>query len=329
MRNSFRDRVASKLAAGKPIVAYEVGSPCGSNAKPYLKKIAKLGLKGKVDALNVFDNPTSRVRIDPMAYGSLLKEASGIDVVVHAKTRDMTFKKFTSWLYGLDALRLQNILIMSGDPPHVGDYPTEASLENLNPLEANTGVKHFLNEGCLMPDAPTKQARGVNRFQNKPRKAENSTNFYIGNVILPLRKSEARYTVQKLAAGADFFQTQITYDVPSTLKFFKALAVESRKRKVNFEAPILVGTAPIKSGEQAVTFGSRIPYVLVPPDLVDDLAGEADPLKASVRACIDFYATLNEGLEKAGLAFNVGYHVMALGADEAAKSIIKGVRKLK
>jgi len=326
---SFRDRVReAKEGKGTPLVAYEVGSPRGSDVESHINDLKSLGLEGKIDAVNVFDNPTSRVRIDPMAYGHKILVKTDFDVIVHAKTRDMTLKKFQSWLFGLHALGLKNVLVMSGDPPSIGDYPTEESIFTLNPLEANTGIKEYLNTGKLMPDVPTRQQYQFNRYSIVEKEADNPTDFFIGNVILPLRGNEAKYTLSKFKAGADFYQTQISYDAESTMEFFRQLASLCKKEGIEFSAPILVGTAPIKSAKMLEFFSKKIPFVQIPDAMKDKLKIAKDVASASVEACLDFYTSITESIAQESLPFTLGYHIMALGSDEAAKKIVEGVRKI-
>jgi 5,10-methylenetetrahydrofolate reductase len=326
---AFRERVFEAASGkGKPLVAYEVSSPRGSNVASYVNNLKGLGLEGKVDAVNVFDNPTSRVRVDPMAYGHKILVSTKLDVIVHAKTRDMTLKKFQSWMFGLHALGIKNVLVMSGDPPTVGDYPTEESIFTLNPLEANTGIKKYLNRGKLMPDVPTRQQYLVNRYHIVEKEAENPTDFFVGNVILPLRGNEAVYTASKTKSGADFFQTQISYDAESTVEFFRALVRETEKQGLKPIPPILLGTAPIKSPKMLDFFAKNIPFVKVPDNMVKKVKSAKDAGEASVEECLQFYAGVRDSLKSEGIPLALGYHVMALGADDLAKKIVDGVLKL-
>jgi 5,10-methylenetetrahydrofolate reductase len=70
------------------------------------------------------------------------------------------------------------------------------------------------------------------------------TDFFAGAVVNPGADTEASFELQliklekKIAAGAEFFQTQAIFDINAFVKFMK--------RVEGFNVPILAGIIPLK-----------------------------------------------------------------------------------
>ena len=111
----------------------------------------------------------------------------------------------------------------------------------------------------------------------------------------------------KIASGAQFFQTNAVYE-PAGFERFMA-------RCDSFGVPILAGIIVLKSARQARYMTDRIPGVVVPDRLIDELARASDPAEASVRMASDIIR------EVAPMCH--GVHIMAIGWERYIPNILE------
>ncbi len=110
-----------KLAAGRFVVSTEVDPPHGLRTRRALQGAALLKEAG-VDAINVGDSPTAKVRMSPLAMSVLLQRELGVEIFMHYTTRDRNALAVHSDMIGAHVLGIRNILCLRGDPPSVGGY---------------------------------------------------------------------------------------------------------------------------------------------------------------------------------------------------------------
>jgi 5,10-methylenetetrahydrofolate reductase len=312
-------------------ITYEAISPRSGAAQPHVDAFAELPSLSHLAAVNLTNNPSARVRIDPAMYGHLLQEACGVEVIAHLTCRDDTLAGIQRWLLGAWALGVHNVSVMTGDHPKEGDYPEERRVDSVNALELIVGIRRFLSQGELMPDVMQPSAtRYANRFAPpRPAKRTDPMDFFVGAPIIPWRNNEDAYARSKLESGAQFFQTQITWSAQPVLDFVQRL--EQQKilgRGGRFDAPILVGASPLKTLRTMEFMHASIPFVKVPEDVQKRLRAAADPGEESVAVCLEMYADLKDGARSRGLTTKIGAHVLPINDDSLGNAIVEGVAKL-
>src|SRR5438874_9056909 len=188
------------LAAGEFVVTAELGPPL--NPDPERVRTTARALVGAVHAANVTDNQAATVKLSPLACAVWMLE-EGLEPILQLTTRDRNLMALQSDLLGAWALGVRSVLALSGDPLTVGPYESLATrvgdVDGLGLVELVRG----LNEGAL--------AAG--------EKLEQPTGFLVGSAANPLVDTSDRLA-QKLAAGVDFFQTNIVYDVGRFAEWF-------------------------------------------------------------------------------------------------------------
>lgn len=316
----FRTRVRQD----KFPITYEAISPRGADVEPYLENVTRLEHLSRISAVNVTNNPSARVRVDPAAFGHLLLDRAKVDVIAHLTCRDDNLGGIQRWLFGAWALGIRNLLVMTGDHPKGGDYPEEARVDSVNSLELIAGIKRFLAQGSLIPDVVS---AGSSRYANRldlprtPKKVA-PVDFYVGSPVIPWRNNELNYAKAKRDAGADFFQTQITWEAGPTLDWLeKAEALKI----VGPDVPVLVGTSPLKNLKTMEFMHREIPHVQVPAELQKRLKAAKDCGKESVAACRELADALRDGVKSRGLKTRVGLHVLPINDDALGMEIVEGL----
>lgn len=273
---SLRER----LESGEFVVTSEIVPPKGTDVSGTLED-AEL-LRGSVAAFNVTDLRSAVMQLGALATCRLLKE-QGLEPVLHITCRDRNRLALQSDLISASVLGIENVLVLTGDHPTSGDHPQAKPVFDLDSVRLLEAIKR-LQEGYDMAG---------NELQGAPE-------FCVGAVVNPGADPLEPQIVKmekKIAAGAQFFQTEAIYD----LKAFE----DFMKRADPFDVPILAGIILLKSAGMARFMNKNMPGVFVPDDLIRKMVEARD----RVRTSIDIAARLIKGLK--GLCR--GVHIMPMG----------------
>ena len=206
----------SKLKAafdgGEFVVTCELSPPKGTDLSALISK-AEL-LREAVIAFNLTDSAAAKMTMDPVAVGHALL-ARGIEPIVQVTSRDKNRLALQSGMLGADFLGIPNLVIMGGDPPHIGDHPQAKGV------------------GDLFSSQIIDAANALNNGRDHAGNAlQGSTNFYLGSVCNPGAadlQAELENTRRKAEAGAKFFQTQAIYDAEKFTAFVDELNLPEAK----------------------------------------------------------------------------------------------------
>ncbi|MFH0799322.1 MAG: bifunctional homocysteine S-methyltransferase/methylenetetrahydrofolate reductase [Pseudomonadota bacterium] len=241
------------VLGNKFAVSVEVDPPLGVNPEKALDG-ARLLLDMGVDAVNIADGPRAMARMSPMALAVLIKEKVGIETVVHYCCRDRNLLGMQMDLIGASALGLNNVLLITGDPPKMGHYPEATAVFDIDSIGLIRFVAN-LNRGLDFAERPIKE----------------STKFLIGCGVNPgavdLNLEVERYR-QKVISGAEFVFSQPIYDPKLLEEFFKRTADVPR-------IPFFVGILPLASLRNAEFLNNEIPGMQIPKAVMDRMAKAA------------------------------------------------------
>jgi len=243
-----RSALAQKMAAGKFVVSVEVNPPLGLDPEPAVVAARYLTEAG-VDVINTADGPRASVRMNNLAAALAMQEA-GAEVLLHICCRDRNLLALQADLLGAHALGIRNLVVITGDPPKVGDYPDATAVYDLDSIELLRWVDGF-NHGV----DPT------------GKRLDATTNFHVATGAEPGALDydrELRRLERKVAAGADFIMTQPVFDPAKMEKFLddtKELGV-----------PILLGLLPLASVRNAEFMHENVPGMNVPAEVRRRLA---------------------------------------------------------
>jgi len=240
-----RSRLASKLAEGEFITNVELTPPRGYDATKVLEK-ARIIKEMGIDAINIPDGPRATARMSAQALAVLIEKNVGIETVLHVCCRDRNLISLQADLLGGYALGLRNILIITGDPPKLGDYPDATGVFDLDSVGL-VKLAYNLNTGHDLIGRPLGSATG----------------FLIGVGVNPVAvdiEREISHFEDKVRAGAEFAITQPVFDIS---------ALESFVEKVkHLKIPIIAGIWPLTS-YRAALFMNTIPGVKVPKEVIE------------------------------------------------------------
>ncbi|MDO8568173.1 MAG: methylenetetrahydrofolate reductase [Dehalococcoidales bacterium] len=292
-------RLQQILLKGLFAVTAECGPPRGANAQVVLDKGAIL--KDYVDAVNVTDNQTAIVRMSSIAACTHLLQV-GIEPVMQMVTRDRNRIALQSDIIGAYSLAIRNILCLSGDHQTFGSQPDAMNVFDIDSMHLLNMVKTMRDEGKDMSGFELKEA---------PR-------MFIGaaeNPFADLFEYRVIRLAKKVAAGADFIQTQCVYDI-SRFKEWMRLA---RENGLTDRVYILAGVTPLKSAKMARYMATKVAGMSVPDAIIKRMEGVPKETAGAegIKICLE---TIQELREIKGLR---GIHIMAIEAEDKVPEIVK------
>src|SRR5262249_26462847 len=128
-----RSSFAAKVAAGKFVVSVEVNPSPGLDPTSALEA-AKMLIDSGCDIVNVADGPRAMARMSNIAFCSILMQKYGIEPLLHVCGRDRNLLAQMAHLLGVHAIGLRNLVVITGDPPKVGDYPEATAVYDLDSI---------------------------------------------------------------------------------------------------------------------------------------------------------------------------------------------------
>ncbi len=266
---TFRD----KLAAGRFVVSVEVDPPHGLSARSALQGASLLKGVG-VDAINVGDSPTAKVRMSPLAMSVLLQRELGVEIIMHYTTRDRNAMAIHSDMVGAHILGIRSVLCLRGDPPSVGGYTDVVGVWDVSAV----GLMRFLK---LLNDGVDFTGKSIGR----------QASFFVGAAANPNAnplEPELRLMRRKVEAGAHFFMTQNLFDEKILQNFLE--------KSARFQRPIIVGLLPLNNTRHAEFLHREVPGMYLPDSVRDRMrrAGDEGGPREGQAMARDFIALCRE-----------------------------------
>ena len=287
------------LAAGHFAVTSECGPPRGSDPTEIVEK-AEI-IKDHVDAINITDNQTSVCRTCSLAVCIRLK-TMGLEPVLQMVTRDRNRIALQSDILGAAHWDINNILCLSGDHQSFGDSSKGQNVHDLDSMQLLQTVRLMCDEGKFL---------GGDDIKRPPQ-------MFAGAAANPFADPfEIRVArlAKKVAAGAEFIQTQCIYNLDKFEEWMKGV----RDRGLHEKTAIMAGLTPMKSAGMARYMKNRVPGMDVPDDVVKRLADTPKEKQAEegIKMCIESIQRLKEveGVR--------GFHIMAIEWEEKVPGIVE------
>jgi len=253
---------------------------------------------GYVDAINATDGSGANCHMSSLAVCALLTRV-GYAPVMQISCRDKNRIAIQGDILGGAAMGVCNMLCLTGDGVANGDHPQAKPVFDLD---------------CITLLDIGRTLRDEHRFQSG-RKITFAPRVFFGaaeNPFAPPFDWRPDRLAKKIAAGAQFIQTQYCYDVPR-LRVFMARVDELGLAERAF---ILVGVGPLRSAKAAEWMRTHVPGVHIPDEVVRRVAGAQDQAREGRRVCIDLIREIRAVKGVAGL------HVMAYRQEEAVAEVI-------
>jgi methionine synthase I (cobalamin-dependent)/5,10-methylenetetrahydrofolate reductase len=246
--------LARKLRAGEWITCVELDPPKGGTYDSMLAVTRTLKDSGAVGFVDINDNPMARARANALMAAIALERTCEIETIPHVTPRDTSVMGLQSQLLAAHAEGVRNVLAVTGDPPHVGDYPGSRGVYEVDSIGLAQVVTR-LNAG--------------EDFNGKAIDAP--TSFFLGVAVNPSAddlETELDRFRRKVEAGAQFAMTQALFDLGYLDRFEELVG--------GWPIPILLGIFMVRSHQLAVRLHNEVPGIVV-PEAVQNRLRDAGP----------------------------------------------------
>ncbi len=290
-----------KLAAGRFVITAEVTPPASAARGDFLAKA--LPLRDVADAVNVTDGAGARPHLAAVSAAAMLVQ-EGIEPVLQFTCRDRNRIALQSDLIAAAASGVRNLLMLRGDDPSAGDQPDAKPVFDLDPRQLLETARRLRDTGEL-PSG---------------RKIGGRADFFLGgadNPIDPPPGWEPKSLAGKLAAGAQFVQTQFCMDAGVVRRYVARLA----EHGIAGKAALIIGVVPLRSVKSARWIKEKLYGAIIPDALIARLEGVGDPAAEGRRICLDLVRELADIPQVAGA------HVMAPNNEGAVPDVIRAARE--
>ncbi len=237
--STFREKIEKKIKDF--IITCEISPPRGPDTKSFEERLKSVF--GKVDAVNLTDNPMLSVRMSPV-IASYYAIKNGVEPIMQMTCRDRNILAISSDLIGAYSIGVRNILVLWGDMPK-DDKPK--------------GVFEIDVVGFL---------KLINNLSYGLDFRENEINskceFFPGAALNPFDKNIKDNAEPKISAGAKFFQTQPIFDLDSIENFIDFV----QERNI----PVLLGVIIVPSEKTLENIKKFAKGMVIPDELENNLA---------------------------------------------------------
>ena len=295
-----RSRLGRALADGRRIFSVEITPPKGVDFEKFRLHCEQLQ-DGGVEFVNIPDGARAVARISSLQLASYVKQHFDLEPIPHFTARDRNLIGIQSDLLGAFVNGVRNLLLVTGDPPKLGNCPGAKAVYDVDSIGL-THIASRINHGLDL---------GGSRFGKQSK-------FLIGvalNPTTPYRPLEIQRFKYKVDAGADFVITQPIYDLHSYQDFFEELGQSS--------IPVLMGIWPLVSFRNAEFLKYEVPGVSVPDWVLAEMEKAGDSKEEAVKRGVDIAVrTMREAKD-----FVAGFQVSApFNRVEVALEVIHAIR---
>jgi methylenetetrahydrofolate reductase (NADPH) len=292
-------RLERVLESGRFAVTAELNPP--DSADPQAVYDRALVLAEVCDGINATDAAGANVHMSSVGICALLTRA-GYEPIMQVSCRDRNRIAIQGDLLGAAAMGVRNVLCLTGDGVHTGDQPGAKPVFDLDSISLLRTVRTMRDEGHFLS--------GRN-LDARPR-------FFLGaaaNPFVPPYDFRPLRLAKKVAAGADFIQTQYCFDVPRLIEFMRTVC----DLGLNDLVHILVGVGPLRSAKAAEWMRKNIPGVIIPDETIRRLNGvpPARQQAEGKQICVEIIQQVRE------IVGVCGVHIMAYRQEELVAEIIE------
>lgn len=241
-----KSRMANTLARGGFAISVELTPPRGFQTDPLVEQARMLKIRG-VDLVNIPDGPRASARMSALSAAVLIQQQSGVETILHYACRDRNLLGMQSDLLGAHSMGIRNLLVVTGDPPKLGDYPDATAVFDVDSIGLANVVSR-LNKGLDIGGQPIGQPTG----------------FHIGVAVnpgAPNLEEELQRFAYKVQAGAEFAITQPVFDTEEFRGFVTRVSGHG--------IPLLAGIMPLESARHAEFMANEVPGIRMPDAIVE------------------------------------------------------------
>ncbi len=295
----------AKLQAGDFVVTAELTPPVATEAPMLLERAGQL--EGLATAINITDGAGAKTHLSSLVAAHLVLQI-GVEPILQMTCRDRNRLALQADILGAMALGIRNILALGGDDPKTGDQPEPKPVFDLD-SRGLLAIAHRMRTERTLPSG---------------HEIKGPIGLVLGATDVPVDPPpgwEPKGLLAKVAAGADFAQTQFCMDTGMVRRYAARLLELGIAPRLG----VLIGVAPIPSVRSARWMREKLFGTVIPDAIVTRLEGAADPAREGRTICTEL---MQELAEIPGIA---GAHVMAPQNPSAIPEVIaaSGVFKRK
>ncbi len=290
-----------RLRSGHFVVSVQLDPPKGTNLGRILKAASFLKESSRVDVVDINSNPVARVMMDSLLTAGQIEGKVGLPTIPHVTTREVNIMGLQSLMLGAwGALKIRNVLAVTGDPPQAGEYPEAKGVYEVDAIGLVKLLSNF--------------NRGVD-WAGKSLGAP--THFTIGVAVNPTAEDLDREIDRfqaKIDAGAHFVMTQPIFDLAQWEAF---LARWGKPIPI----PFMIGLWPLSSYDLARRLHHEVPGIAIPGSVQERLRRAGNQAKEEgIRIAEELLAELSRLPEVAG-----AYIICPFNRYELALTILEAV----
>jgi homocysteine S-methyltransferase len=256
----FQQKLGEKF-----LVTVELDIPRGLNMDEVFEGASYLKRHG-IDAVNISDGARARLRMNSITISHLIEQRTGMECITHLACRDRNMVGLQSELLGAHMLGVRNILAVTGDPAHIGDYPYATSVYDVDAIGLIRALKR-MNDGLDLMGNPV-GAR---------------TSFMIACACNPVAddiEREVRRLERKVAEGAQVAFTQPVFEADALARFIE--------RVEHIPIKIMLGIIPLRSGMHAEFLHHEVPGMKIPHGIQHRMRTASDGTAEGVAVAVEF-----------------------------------------
>ncbi len=285
------------FAAERFAVTAEISPPKSPN--PEIVRQHTRMLKDYADAFNFTDNQTAIVHMSSIASAVCCIQ-EGAEPILQMTCRDRNRIALQSDLLGAAALGVKNVLCLSGDHQTFGNQRESKNVYDIDPIQELQIFRMMRDE---------KKVWGGDELEEAPK-------VFLGAVENPFADPfEFRVTrlAKKVAAGAEFIQTQAIFDMDR----FERWMNDVRDRGLDERVHVLGGVVPLRSLGAAKYMKTKVPGMIIPDDIMERMRKATDPKSEGMKICLEKIEHLRtiKGVH--------GVHIMAINWEEKIPEIVQ------
>ena len=259
---TFKDALRTK----EFVVTAHVNLPRGPDADSLIRQGEIL--RPAVDAVQLTDNPRAQVHMSGIAAAALLLQ-QGIDPIIHMTSRDRNRIALQSDLIGAATLGVTSVLLMRG----------KKLPDSKKPRVHNVF------------DTPAKE---IMAYTQQLKDAENESlvsDFLVGATAImfdPDADWMPDNLSKKCAAGANFVQTQLCFDMGVVRNYMARMVASKLTHRLYF----IMALSPLPSAETARWMRDNVVGALVPESIIERMEQASDPEREGIEICAELLQEL-------------------------------------
>jgi homocysteine S-methyltransferase len=266
---TFHDRINERF-----VTTVELDVPRGLDMSSVIDGARYLSEHG-IDAVNISDGARARLRMSPIAISKLVHEQTSMECIAHLACRDRNMVALQAELIGAHEMGVRNILAVTGDPTHIGDFPSATSVYDVDSIGLIRALGHMNTGQDLM---------------GNPLGA--STGFCISCAVNPAAddlERELDRLAMKAEQGAHVAFSQPIFDIDVLDRFLT--------RTKDIDIKFMLGIIPLRTIRHAEFLHYEVPGMNIPGwvrERMEQASSTEEATDIGIRIAVEFLTSVRD-----------------------------------